>query len=113
MPDRQVMLSRAREMRREPTEAERVMWRLLRDRQFRGLKFRRQLPIGRYVADFACLDPRVIIECDGGQHAESAYDAERDAWLRSEGFRVIRFWNDAVLRETEGVWDTLLHELRR
>ncbi len=64
------MLARARAMRKESTDAERLMWRMLRSRQFAGLKFRRQLPIGAYIADFACLNPRVIIECDVGQHVE-------------------------------------------
>ncbi len=111
MPEREVMFARARAMRKEATDAERVMWRMLRSRQFTGLKFRRQLPIGAYIADFACLNPRVIIECDGGQHVENAYDDERDAWLKAQGFRVFRFWNNHVLRETDGVAHVLLIEL--
>jgi very-short-patch-repair endonuclease len=113
MADRAEMFQRARAMRREPTEAERVMWRLLRSRQFEGLKFRRQVPIGCYIADFVCLSPRLIIECDGGQHADSAYDAERNAWFEAQGFRVLRFWNDAVVSETDGVVEMLLAALGR
>ncbi len=105
------MLARARAMRKEPTDAEKVMWRMLRSRQFAGLKFRRQLTIGAHIADFACLNPRVIIECDGGQHVDSVYDDNRDAWLKAQGFRVFRFWNDHVLRETDGVAHVLLTEL--
>ncbi len=111
MPERPIMLARARAMRKESTDAERLMWRMLRSRQLEGLKFRRQLPIGPYIADFACLNPRVIVECDGGQHVDNAYDAERDAWLKAQGFRVFRFWNDHVLRETDGVAHLLLTEL--
>ena len=84
------------------------MRRLLRSRQLAGLKFRRQVPIGGYIADFVCLYPRVIVECDGDQHADSVYDEARDAWFRSQGFRVFRFWNKESLEETEGVLETLL-----
>ena len=111
MPNRETLVTRARAMRREPTDAERVMWRVLRGRQLAHLKFRRQLPLGPYIADFACLDPRVIVECDGGQHAESRYDEVRDAWLKAQGFRVLRFWNTDVLREPEGVAEMLLEAL--
>ena len=83
-------------MRREPTKAERVMWRILRARRLEGLKFRRQVPIGDYIADFASLGRRLIVEIDGGQHAESSRDGKRDAWLQSQGFRVLRFWNAEV-----------------
>jgi very-short-patch-repair endonuclease len=113
MADRAEMFQRARAMRHEPTEAEQVMWRLLRSRRFEGLKFRRQVPIGRYIADFVCLSPRLIIECDGGQHADNAYDAARDAWFEVQGFRVMRFWNDAVVSETDGVAEMLLIGLGR
>jgi very-short-patch-repair endonuclease len=113
MADRAEMFQRARTMRHEPTEAERVMWNQLRSRRFEGLKFRRQFPIGRYIADFVCFSPRVVIECDGGQHADNTYDAERDAWFEAQGFRVLRFWNDAVVNETDGVVDTLLATLGR
>ena len=100
-------------MRREATDAERALWRMLRGKAFEGAKFRRQVPLGNYIADFACFDPKVIVEADGGQHADSAYDAERDAWLRGQGFVVLRFWNEAVLREPEGVADVLSAALRR
>ena len=94
-------------MRCEPTRAEQIMWRQLRRRQVAGLKFRRQVPIGLYIADFACLYPRVIVECDGGQHADNAYDARRDAWFRSQGFQVFRFWNNEIIEEIEGVIEAL------
>ncbi|MGC1301953.1 MAG: endonuclease domain-containing protein [Caulobacteraceae bacterium] len=104
------MLERARAMRREQTPAERAMWRLLRSRGFERLKFRRQVPLGSYIVDFVCLDPRVVVECDGGQHADNAYDVRRDAWLRQQGFRVLRVWNNDVLEEPEGV-DAMLRDL--
>ena len=91
-----LLKDRARQMRREPTEAERRMWRLLRDRRLGGFKFRRQEQLGRYIVDFVCFEQKLIVELDGSQHAESAYDAERDAWLRSRDFIVLRFWNNEV-----------------
>jgi very-short-patch-repair endonuclease len=85
-------------MRLEPTPAEKAMWRVLRQRQVNGMKFRRQAPIGlNYIADFACFDPKVIIEVDGGQHADCENDARRDAWFRGQRFLVVRFWNGEVL----------------
>ncbi len=103
MADRKTLLARARAMRREPTPAERKLWRLLRGAKLQDLNFRRQLPLGPYIADFVCLDPRLIIECDGGQHADSAYDADRDAWLRAQGFIVLRFWNNEVENDEDVV----------
>ena len=108
MVERLELFRRARSMRRELTDAERRMWRTLRSRQFADLKFRRQLPIGNYIVDFACLNPRLIVECDGGQHADNRYDDERDAWLTSQGFRILRFWNTDILREPEHVEHTLM-----
>ncbi|WP_291636556.1 DUF559 domain-containing protein [Bosea sp. (in: a-proteobacteria)] len=105
------MTKRARTMRREPTETERKLWHLLRDRRFSGFKFRRQVQIGRYIVDFVCPAKRLIVEVDGGQHAESAYDAARDAWLIAQGFRVRRFWNADILLRPDEVRDTLWHDL--
>ena len=102
MPDREWLKSRAREMRRQPTETERLLWKLLRHRGL-GLKFRRQVPIGRYIADFACFSPRLIVEADGPTHEGSASDDERDGWLRGEGFAVLRFRNNDVLKAPEKV----------
>ena len=89
-PARELPKARARAMRHGPTEAERKLWHLLRDRRFSGFKFRRQVQIGRYIVDFVCPAKRLIVEVDGGQHAENAYDAARDAWLMAEGFRIRR-----------------------
>lgn len=98
-------------MRKEPTEAERKLWHLVRDRRFSGFKFRRQVPIGRYIVDLVCLDRRLIVEADGGQHAENSYDAERDAWLAGQGFRLRRFWNADILQRPDEVRDTFWHDL--
>jgi very-short-patch-repair endonuclease len=85
------------------TDAEHALWRILRNRQFVQTKFRRQVPIGPYIADFVCYQARLIIEADGGQHSESRHDAVRDAWFAAQGFRVLRFWNNDILQNPEGV----------
>jgi very-short-patch-repair endonuclease len=103
---------KARELRKNMTEAERILWRSLRLRQIRGYKFRRQQPIGKYIVDFVCLEKRLIIEVDGGQHSEQiAYDSERDAWLKSQGFGILRFWDNQVLKETEAVNEIIVEVL--
>jgi adenosylmethionine-8-amino-7-oxononanoate aminotransferase/very-short-patch-repair endonuclease len=93
----------ARKLRHEQTDAESMMWYLLRDRRLGGHKFRRQHPMPPYTLDFYCHEAGLVIELDGGQHAESARDARRDAWLGQQGLRVVRFWNNQVLQETEAV----------
>jgi very-short-patch-repair endonuclease len=103
----------ARNLRREMTDAEKLLWRHLRMKQFEGYKFRRQHPLGKYIADFVCLDAGLILEVDGGQHAEQLVDdADRTQWLDTKGFRVMRFWNNEVLENIEGVklaiWNCLL-----
>ncbi|HEV7252415.1 MAG TPA: DUF559 domain-containing protein [Mesorhizobium sp.] len=98
----------ARAMRRAPTDAEERLWRELRSRRLDGIKFCRQVPLGAYVADFACLEAKLIVELDGSQHAESVSDARRTAALNARGFRILRFWNDEVLREVEAVCDTIV-----
>ena len=102
---------RARQLRRNSTDAERRLWSALRDRRLEGYRFRRQYPIGSYIVDFACTRYRLIVEADGGQHADSDSDHRRDAWLEGEGWRVLRFWNNDVLANTEGVVQTVLREL--
>jgi very-short-patch-repair endonuclease len=104
----------ARDLRNNATQAERRLWSRLRRRQLNGFKFRRQHTIGRYVCDFVCLEAAVVVEIDGSQHAMDApYDARRDAFLRSNGFRVLRFWNGAVLSEIDSVVETILEALYR
>ena len=94
---------RARRMRRESTDAEKKLWRLLRDRRLAGAKFRRQVPIGPYIVDFICHRHKVIVEADGGQHADSARDRIREQRLTNEGFTVIRYNNYDILKNPEGV----------
>ena len=102
----------ARQLRRDSTEAERVLWELLRNRQLGGHKFRRQTPIGPFFVDFVCMESRLIVELDGSQHQQQAqYDAERTQALESEGFRVKRFWNSEILTDLESVADSILMEL--
>ena len=98
----------ARDMRKESTDAERRIWSKLRDGRLQGLKFRRQVPIGNAIADFVCFEHKLIVEVDGGQHSENTRDALRDAELTSKGFRVLRFWNPDVMRNTNSVLDTIL-----
>ncbi|MBI2531202.1 MAG: endonuclease domain-containing protein [Deltaproteobacteria bacterium] len=105
--------SRARALRKNSTEVERLLWRHLRMWQLDGYKFRRQQPIGNYIVDFVCLEKRLVIELDGGQHAEqSHYDSERDAWLRDQRFTVLRFWNNDVLINVEGVAARIFETLK-
>ena len=89
------------------TDAERRLWFLIRNRQINDCKFRRQHPIGPFIADFACIERQLIVEIDGGQHADNTNDVRRTAWLESQGWHVIRFWNHEILAETDGV----LHRL--
>ena len=100
----------AKLMRREPTEAEARFWHYARNRGIGGLKFRRQVAVGPYIADFLCTEECLIVEIDGGQHGEER-DAARDAWLHGEGFRVLRFWNNDVLGDMSAVGETILAEL--
>jgi very-short-patch-repair endonuclease len=97
-------LLRARYLRSRMTDAERKLWFLLRDRRFAQVKFRRQVPIGPFIADFLCFESRLVIEVDGGQHAESLRDIKRDRWFAANGFRVLRFWNNEVLSNPHGVF---------
>ncbi len=102
-------VSRARRLRRDSTDAERVLWRLLRNRLLAGWKFRSQAPIGRYIVNFVSLEGRVVVELDGSQHmGQAEYDEERTRWLTGEGFRVMRFWNNEVLLQTELVQESIL-----
>ena len=102
----------ARKLRVNQTDAETVLWNRIRNRQIDGYKFARQVPIGRYVCDFVCREKQIVIEVDGGQHNESFEDAVRDRYLTAEGYRVLRFWNNDVLGNLEGVLTTIQSELR-
>jgi very-short-patch-repair endonuclease len=102
---------RARSLRRALTPAELTLWTHFRDRRLGGFKFARQEPIDRYYVDFVCRKRRLIIELDGGQHAESLEDSHRDRALRALGYRVIRIWNNDVIENLDGVLQNLLSEL--
>jgi len=107
-----LQLARARSLRTNSTDAEKHLWYFLRAHRFMGLKFKRQKPISSYIVDFVCLRPKLIIELDGGQHAEQVqYDRQRDSWLQGQGFRVLRFWNNQVLSETQAVLETIRREV--
>jgi very-short-patch-repair endonuclease len=95
--------NRARELRRSQTDAERALWLLLRARRFDGIKFRRQVPIGPFIADFATLERKLVVELDGGQHLESESDRKRDSYLAENGYRVLRFWNHEILGDPDSV----------
>ena len=97
----------ARILRTHSTDTERYLWRHLRDRQIEGFKFRRQQAVGRYVLDFVNLEKKVVVELDGGQHVLDPGDKLRDEWLRAEGYQVLRFWDNQVFSNLEGVLETI------
>ena len=102
----------ARNLRKNLTEPEQHLWHHLRKGQIQGFRFRRQVPIGKYIVDFVCFEKRLIIEIDGGQHVlQKDEDDARTEWLESEGFKVVRFWNHDVLKEINSVKEVILHSL--
>ena len=106
------IVATARKLRRSSTDVERKLWHRIRDKQIEGFRFRRQRPIEKYIVDFICLDASLIVELDGGQHAESVvYDEKRSAFLESLGYRVLRFWNSEVIENIEGVLERLREAL--
>ncbi len=109
-PDRKTIRI-ARRLRVNQTDAETVLWNRIRNRQIDGHKFVRQEPIAGYICDFVCRERRLVVEVDGGQHSESTADAIRDRRLGEEGYRVLRFWNNDVLGNLEGVLITIQTEL--
>ncbi len=103
---------RAKSMRTEMTDAERALWMQLRGHRLDGLRFRRQTPIGQCIVDFVCHERRLVIELDGGQHADSQHDTRRDRWLELKGYRVFRFWNSDVFQNRDGVLETIVSAAR-
>lgn len=102
------LTEKARVLRKNQTDVEQLLWRHLRNRQFCSYKFRRQFPIAPYIADFVCLDLKLIIELDGGQHTEQTlYDNQRDQFLAERGFKIVRFWNNEVAGNLEGVLEAI------
>jgi very-short-patch-repair endonuclease len=104
--------SRKRQLRRDATDAETKLWLELRDRRLDGFKFTRQVRLGPYIADFVCRERKLVVELDGGQHAENARDQIRDAFLTEKGYRIVRFWNNDLFANREGVLETILAILR-
>ncbi|HWD67645.1 MAG TPA: endonuclease domain-containing protein [Caulobacteraceae bacterium] len=110
--EREAKFERARSLRAQATDVERKLWAVLRARRLGGFKFRRQLPIDRFIADFACAEARLIVELDGGQHVDNAdYDEARTRVLEACGWRLIRFWNTDVIDDLDGVARDILAEL--
>ena len=102
------LLPLARSLRSNQTDAEHMLWKHIRAGRFEGYKFKRQQPLGHYIVDFVCFEAMLVIELDGGQHAEQVNeDAERTLWLASQGFRVLRFWNNEVIENMEGMWASI------
>ena len=98
---------RAKWMRANPTDAERKIWSMVRAKRFADFKFKRQQVLFPYIVDFVCFEHRLIVEADGSQHADNRYDERRDAFLRREGFTVLRFWNNDILGSAGGVFDSI------
>jgi very-short-patch-repair endonuclease len=103
---------KARKLRLSSSDAERRMWSALRGRRLAQYMSRRQHPVGPYIVDFACTRHQLVIELDGGQYADNSADARRTEWLESEGWKVIRFWNNEALSNTNGVIEAILRALQ-
>ena len=102
----------AKKLRKNMTDAERLLWQHLRNRELGGYKFRRQRPVGPYIVDFVCLEKKLVIEVDGSQHAgQMELDTKRSDYLKEKGYRVTRFWNNEVLKKTESVLTVILSSL--
>ena len=108
---RGITLDHAKSLGSNQTDAEWRLWGSLRAKRFAGYKFKRQQPLGSYIVDFVCFKRRLVVEVDGSQHMDSPSDAKRDLWLAREGFRVLRFWDNAVLQELESVEEAIFAPL--
>jgi very-short-patch-repair endonuclease len=98
-------------MRRDSTKAENTLWQALRGRRIEGHKFKRQVPLGPYIVDFVCFESKLVIEADGFQHAAAPEDTRRDRYFEAQGYTVLRFWNEEIVKETEGVILRIRREL--
>jgi len=109
---KRIIAEQAKSLRKDSTEAEMLLWRHLKAKRFCGYKFRRQEPIGKFIADFVCFETKIIIELDGVQHKESRErDQERDRWLEENGFKVLRFWNNELFESLESVLNSIKKQL--
>lgn len=104
-------LKRAKQLRRDMTPQEHMLWNRLRGRQLANFKFRKQQPIGPYIADFVCHENKLIVEADGSQHIDSGHDVARDQWLNEQGYSILRFWNNDINENLEGVLMAILDVL--
>ncbi len=104
---KRILTKFARQLRKKQTDAEKILWQCLRNRQLKGNKFRRQFQIGNYIVDFVCLEKRLIIELDGGQHANNKKDLERNIFLKSKGYKIIRIWDNELLVNKESVLEMI------
>jgi very-short-patch-repair endonuclease len=111
-PSRKELLARAKWMRANPTDAEKRLWSILRNKGLSGYKFKRQVILDWYIVDFVNFEHRLIIEADGSQHADNKYDERRDSYLKSQGFNILRFWNSDALKESKVVAETIWHALQ-
>jgi very-short-patch-repair endonuclease len=103
----------AKRLRRDQTDAESVFWYNVRSRRLAGFKFKRRYPVAPYIVDFVCIESKLIVKLDGGQHAiQWSYDEKRTEFLETRGYRVLRFWNDEILKNRDGVLETVLRALR-
>jgi very-short-patch-repair endonuclease len=109
---KELLRHRAKKMRSEPTPAEHRLWQILRAKRLAGHKFKRQLAIDHYIVDFVCPKRRLIVEADGGQHSDSESDVRRDAHLNAQGFQILRFWNNDIFTNEEGVLTSILDALQ-
>ena len=110
------LTSLAKELRKKSTDTERTLWKYLRAKRMDGIKFRRQQPLGNYIVDFVCFERKIIIELDGGQHAQTGQrekDKERDRWLEKQGYYILRFWDNEVLNNTREVMDVIWERCRK
>ena len=108
-----LLKERSRDLRKNLTDAEQKLWQKLRYKQINDHKFRRQFVLGNYIVDFICLDKRLIIEVDGGQHMDNVdYDSQRDEWFKNQNFKVLRFWNNQVLGEIGSVLEVIVKSLK-
>ena len=108
-----ILRERARSLRRRQTSVEEKLWSRLRARQLHNAKFRRQHPIGRYIVDFCCVEARLIVELDGGQHAsQTQADKKRTDWLASRGFRVLRFWDNEIIESVDAVVERIADHVK-
>jgi len=112
VPGEGMSLGHAKKLRSNMTDAERRLWYRLRAHRFGGIKFKRQVPISPYIVDFACLSQKLILEIDGGQHADNEADRVREQKLREKGFKVLRFWNNDVLKRTDTVLELVMAALK-